>query len=150
MLADGQIRNTTNVGLRSVFNTKFEISTGTTLSGITGIETQRQDATVIGYNMKADPNDPTPTVYTYRTSPYWVINAITSTLASVSKTTSAFTEWTLGLPKDFSVTAGIGISNMKITLNDRFNAALATRPTNFEKKLFRIGGLPHVAINKVF
>jgi iron complex outermembrane receptor protein len=142
-------KNTMNYGLRSVFNTKFDLGGGTNLSGITGIETQRQDAQVVGYSMKADPNDPNPATYTYGVSPYWVINTATSNLASVSKTTSLFTEWTLALMHDFSITGGLGVSNMNIWLNDRFNTALTTRPSTFEKKYTGMVS-PHLAINKVF
>jgi iron complex outermembrane recepter protein len=140
---------TGNYGLRSTFGTKFSLSSGTSLSGITGIETQRQDAQVIGYSMKADPNDPNPGTYTYGVSPYWVINTATSNVASISKTTSLFTEWTLALLHDISITAGIGVSNMKITLNDRLNTALPTKPSTFEKNYTGMVS-PHVAINKVF
>lgn len=141
-------KNSINYGLRSTFNTKFTLAKGINLSGITGLEMQREDAQQVGYNTKADPNDPNPSSFVYGTSPYWVINATTSNIAYVSKTTSVFTEWTLALPKDFSVTAGVGVSGMSLSLNDRFNAALPTRPTQFDKKY---NGLvsPHVAANKV-
>ncbi|MES2777539.1 MAG: TonB-dependent receptor [Bacteroidota bacterium] len=142
-------KNTINYGLRSTFDTKFSLGGGTTLSGLTGVETQRQDADVIGFNLKADPNDPNPTVYTYGVSPYWVINANTSNVVSTSKTTSLFTEWSLALPMDFSVTAGVGVTNMKIKLSDRFNPAITTRPANYEKNYTGMVS-PHVAINKVF
>lgn len=142
-------KNTINYGLRSTFDTKFNLNGGTTLSGITGVETQRQDAQVNGYSMKADPNDPNPTTWVYGKSPYWVINTATSNLASISKTTSVFTEWTLGLMHDISLTAGVGVSNMKIELNDRFNTQLATRPAHYEKDYTGLVS-PHVAINKVF
>ena len=142
-------KNTINYGLRSVFNTKVFLKGGTTLSGITGIESQRQDANVVGFNMKADPNDPNPGTWTYGVSPYWVINANTSNTAFVSSTTSFFTEWTLSLLHDLSFTAGVGTSNMKNTLHDRFNPALATRPADYYKKYNNMVS-PHVAINKVF
>ena len=142
-------KSTINFGARSTFDTKFETGNGTSLSGITGIETQRQDGQVIGYNLKADPNDPNPTVYTYGVSPYWVINANTSNLAIISKTTSLFTEWTLALLHDISITGGVGVSNIKHSLNDRFNPALATRPSLFEKSYTGMVS-PHVAVNKVF
>ncbi len=142
-------KNTINYGFRSVFNTKVSLNDGITLSGITGIESQRQDANVIGFSMKADPNDPNPTTYTYGVSPYWVINANTSNTAFVSKTTSLFTEWTLALTHDLSLTAGVGTSNMNILLHDRFNAAIATRPADYSKKYTNMVS-PHVAINKVF
>jgi iron complex outermembrane receptor protein len=141
-------KNTINYGLRSTFDTRFNLNGGTTLSGITGIETQRQDAQVGGYSMKQNPNDPGST-WVYGQSPYWVINTWTSNLATISKTTSLFTEWTLGLMHDISVTAGVGVSNMKIELNDRFNTELATRPTHYEKDYTGLVS-PHVAINKVF
>ena len=141
-------KNSINVGLRSVFNTNFDLKNGITLSGITGVETQRQDAQTIGYNMKQNPFD-TASVWKYGISPYWVVNATTSNFATVSKTTSLFTEWTLGLPHDFSLTAGVGGSNMRITLNDRFNPALATRPARFDTTYGSMVS-PHMAINKVF
>ena len=47
-----------NYGLRSVFNTRFNVGGQTTLSGITGVEAQRQHAQLIGYFMKADPANP--------------------------------------------------------------------------------------------
>jgi iron complex outermembrane receptor protein len=142
-------KNAMNVGLRSAFETKFPLAKNISLSGITGLEMQRQNAQTMGYNMKADPNDPNPGTWTYGVSPYWVINAATSNVATISKTSSLFTQWTLDLMKDISLTAGVGLSNMKILLNDRFNAALATRPSSYEKSY---NGMlsPHIAINKVF
>ena len=141
-------KNTINYGLRSVFNTRFDLGHAITLSGITGIEIQRQDAQTIGYSMKQDPTD-TGTVWKLGTSPYWIINANTSNFATVSKTMSLFTEWTLGLPGDISLTAGVGTSNMGITLNDRFNVALPTRPSTFDTT-YKSMVSPHFAINKVF
>jgi iron complex outermembrane recepter protein len=141
-------KNTINYGLRSVFDTKFALMEGVSLSGITGVETQRQDAQTIGYSMKQDPLD-AATTWTYGVNPYWVINTATSNVAATSKTTSLFTEWTLGLMHDLSITAGIGISNMKIQLNDRFNTPLTTRPNFYEKNYTGMVS-PHIAINKVF
>ena len=141
-------KSTINYGLRSTFDTRFSAGKAS-FSGITGIEMQRQDAQVIGYSMKADPNDPTPAVYTHGVSPYWVINASTSNVAYVSKTSSLFTQWTLDLPKDLSVTAGIGVSGMKIDLNDRFNTPLATRPNRYKKSYTGMAS-PTLSVNKVF
>lgn len=142
-------KNTLNAGLRSVFNTKFALAANVSLSGITGIEIQRMDASLIGYNLKADPNDPNPAVYTHGVSPYWVLNAVTSDLAYVSKTSSMFTEWTLALNKELSFTAGVGASNMKISLDDRFNAATSTKTSHFAKNYSNMVS-PHFAVNKVF
>ncbi|HYC29233.1 MAG TPA: TonB-dependent receptor, partial [Chitinophagaceae bacterium] len=141
-------KNTINYGLRSTFDTKFTFANGTTLGGITGIETQRQDGETVGYNLKQNPADNNPT-WTYGVSPYWVINANTSNVVSTSKTSSLFTQWTLGLMHDISITAGVGVSNMKISLDDRYNPELTTRPSHYEKDYTGMVS-PHVAINKVF
>ncbi|ULQ55942.1 TonB-dependent receptor [Flavihumibacter rivuli] len=136
-----------NYGLRSTFNTRFALNSGTSLNGITGVEAQRQDAQVIGYNMKQDPND-TGNNWVYGQSPYWVINATTSNVSTISKTSTVFTEWTLALPKDLSITGGISLSQMDLELNDRFNAALPTRPTRYQRNYSGMLS-PHLAINKV-
>ncbi len=130
-----------NYGLRSTFDTKFSLSQGFSLSGITGVETQKQRAQTIGYAMVADSNNLTG---------YNRIGAMRSNQFTISGTTSLFTEWTLAMPNDFSLTAGIGWSNMKIELNDRFYVASANRvPTKFSKTYDGMVS-PHVAINKVF
>jgi iron complex outermembrane recepter protein len=142
-------KSSINYGLRSTFDTKFSVAKDITLSGITGVETQRQDAQTIGYNMKQSPLDTSTVSPWIMGKPYWVINTATSNNTTINATTSLFTEWTLALPKDVSITAGIGVSNMKITLNDRFNTATATRPTYYSKSYTGLVS-PHVAINKVF
>jgi iron complex outermembrane receptor protein len=50
---------------------------------------------------------------------------------------------------DLSLTAGVGTSNMVITLHDRFNPAIATRPADYHKRYNNMVS-PHIAINKVF
>lgn len=144
-----------NIGVRSAFDTKFNLSKGATLSGITGVETQRQNAQTTGYKM-IDPLGRTH-VWHYG-DPYYVVgdtlagtNGVTSNVYGVTATTSLFTEWTLALPKDFSITAGVGWSNMKLTLDDRFFNQTTTpaKPTHFDTT-YRPGLSPHLAINKVF
>lgn len=142
-------KSSTNYGVRSTFDTKFSLANNVVLSGITGVEAQRQDAQTIGYSMKQNPADTSTVSPWIWGKPYWVINAATSNNATTNGTTSVFTEWTLALPKDLSITAGIGVSNMKITLNDRFNSATATRPSGYTKSYTGLVS-PHVAINKVF
>ena len=129
-----------NYGVRSTFDTKFHLNGNTSLTGITGVEAQRQNAQVIGYNMKADPANPTG---------YYKIDTMRSNQYYISSTASLFTEWTLGLPKDLSITGGIGLSTMKINLYDRFVRPNITRPMNYQKKYNDMVS-PHVAINKVF
>jgi iron complex outermembrane receptor protein len=139
----------TNLGVRSSFNTKFIVGSGTTLSGITGVEAQRQNATTVGYGMVKNPRD-TASVWQWGNPYYWVIGAITSDLYAEEATTSTFTEWTLALPKDLSITAGIGLSNMKIRLDDRFYVSTQpNKPTHYDTT-YKGMVSPHVAINKVF
>ncbi|MGC4101641.1 TonB-dependent receptor [Ferruginibacter sp.] len=136
----------TNLGLRSTFTTKFNLKNNVALNGLTGVETQRQNATTIGYGMGKDPRD-TATNWYWGNPYYWVINAMTSNIYTTTSTTSLFTEWTLSLPQDLSITAGVGLSNMKLVLDDRFY--VAGKPTHFDtsyKGMFS----PHLAINKVF
>src|SRR5678810_237306 len=57
-------KSTINYGFRSYFDTRFSLANNVSLSGITGLEVQRQDAQTVGYNMKADPKDPNPLVWT--------------------------------------------------------------------------------------
>ena len=96
-------KTSVNYGIRSSFDTRFSVGTGTTLSGITGLEVQRQNAQVVGYNMKAAPNDPAPAgPWVLGFNPYWIVNAVTSNNAYITTPTAYFTEWTLALPKDFS------------------------------------------------
>ena len=140
-----------NFGLRSTFDTKLSLGSNTNLSGITGVETQRQNATTIGYGM-IDPLGSTH-VWSYG-DPYFIIGSYTagnngtnSNVYTTTATTSVFTEWTLALPGDFSITGGVGMSNMKITLDDRIYAP--DKPTHYAKH-YKYLFSPHVAINKVF
>ena len=142
-------KNTVNYGFRTSFDAKISLTDKVVLNGITGMEIQKQNAQTIGFSMKADPNDPAPATYTYGVSPYWVINANTSNVVFATQPTSFFTEWTLGLPQDLSVSAGLGYSTQKISLEDRFRAITTTYPGHFEKTYKNMWS-PHLAINKVF
>lgn len=142
---------TTNFGLRSAFNTKFSFHNEVSLSGITGVETQRQNATTLGYGMI----DPQGTAHVWKPGdPYFIIGStatgssgLTSNLYAAEATTSVFTEWTLALAHDVSITGGIGLSNMKITLDDRFY--VVNKPTHYDTT-YKGMVSPHFAINKVF
>lgn len=140
-------KNPLNYGLRSTMDMNFGLCKGMTLTGITGVELQRQTAQTIGYTMVKDPRDPLA-VWVYGTHYYWTIGASNSNKYTTSSTGSYFTEWTLGLPKDLSFTAGIGVSNMRINLTDRFFANNQL-PTNFDTT-YKAMVSPHFALNKVF
>jgi iron complex outermembrane receptor protein len=129
-----------NFGLRSVIDTKFPLNNEVVLSGITGVETQHQYAQTMGYTMVADAADP---------NGYWVVGAMRSNQSTYTGTSSLFTEWTLSLPREISITAGLGWSNMNIELNDRFYVANSTNPRQYKKSYSNMLS-PHIAINKVF
>ncbi|HUR66081.1 MAG TPA: TonB-dependent receptor [Chitinophagaceae bacterium] len=142
-------KTTVNYGFRISFQTKVSVGDNLGLNGITGMEIQRQNAQTVGYNMKANPNDPNPGSYTYGVSPYWVINANTSNIAYTTQPTSFFTEWTLAFPKDLSFSAGIGYSSQKISLDDRFRAITTTYAGHFDTS-YKGMWSPHLALNKIF
>ncbi len=129
-----------NYGLRSTFATKFSLGQGCSLSGITGVEVQYQYAQTIGYGMGINPADSTG---------YYIVTAAKSNQYTQTGNTSVFTEWSLAIPHDISFTAGIGMSNMSIQLNNRFYVANSTLPAIYSKNY---NGLfsPHIALNKVF
>ncbi len=138
-----------NYGLRSTFDMSFKLGKNCRLSGVTGIEAQRQNAQTIGYGMVAD---------SFNLSGYNIIGGIRSNQYTVSSTWSAFTEWTLALPYQIFFTAGLGYSKMNIELNDRLYAASNNNPSNpkgtqnptqysasYDDMLS-----PRIALNKVF
>jgi iron complex outermembrane recepter protein len=146
---------TTNFGLRSTLDIKINLKNNFTLSGITGVEIQHQNATTIGYDMI----DPLGSTHVWKIGdPYFIIgsanantiNGIRSDIYSTTNTSNLFTEWTLVLKNDLSITAGVGISNIKIGLNDRFyTPAIPNKVRQFDTSY---NGLvsPHLALNKVF
>lgn len=129
-----------NYGIRSTFDMKFALNEKVSLNGVAGIEAQEQYAQVIGYAMIANP-DPT--------QPYNIIGALRSNINYRTTTSSVFTEWTLGLPKDLSITAGIGSSSMLISLHDRLYVSTNTKSYFYSKGYGNMFS-PHVALNKVF
>ena len=133
-------KNPINYGVRSTFNLGFNLKNNARLTSVTGVETQKQIAQTIGYGMVQNPQD---------TTGYWIIGAARSNQQTTTGTTSFFTEWTLSLPKDFSVTAGLGASNMNIALQDKFYVANNKNPTNYETTYGFLFS-PHLALNKVF
>lgn len=138
-----------NYGLRSTLDLSFNLGSRFRLSGITGIEAQRQNAQTIGYAMIADSFNPTG---------YNIIGAMRSNQYTISSTWSAFTEWTLAMPYDFFLTAGLGYSKMNIELNDRFYVASNNNPSNpkgtHNPSQYSRGYdnmiSPRLALNKVF
>lgn len=116
-----------NYGLRSVFDTRFKLSEKLGLKGSTGLELQKMNALTVAYSMAADSNN---------LSGYNIINKTTSNQATTSAVSSLFTQWVLEMPHEFSLTAGIGVSSMKLKLEDRLWALTNNRPNNKKLKIF--------------
>ncbi len=133
-----------NFGLRSVFDTKFNLSNNISLSGVTGIEAQRQYAQTIAYNMVVNNADPTG---------YNIIGSMRSNQTSITSTYSLFTQWSLMLPYDITFIVGVGSSTMNIELNDKFyvaanNTASPTVPTRYVSNYQNLVS-PSVALTKL-
>lgn len=139
-----------NYGTRSTLDYKRSLGENFAISGVTGIEAQRQNSQSIGYGMVKDSNNVN--------NPYNIIGAMKSNTYAISKTYSYFTEWSLKMPYEISLTAGVGVSNMSIELNDRFfvasnnnpsNPNHTTKPSTYANSYNNLVS-PHVALNKVF
>ncbi len=132
-----------NYGFRSVFEKNFKLSDKIKLSGITGIEAQKMNAQTIGYGMGTDSTN---------LEGYNIITSVKSDQVTTSSTYSYFTQWTLSLPLQFSFTAGVGVSNMNIRLEDRLWGLTNNHPNNQKLKVYEntYNNLvsPTLAINK--
>lgn len=133
-----------NFGLRSVFDTKFSLNQNLKLSGVTGIEMQKQLAQVTAYNMVTNNADP---------SGDNIIGSARSNQTQITGTYSLFTQWTLSMPHDISLTAGLGISSMNIEIQDKLyvaanNVANPTVPRLYETSYSNLAS-PRVALNKI-
>lgn len=133
-----------NYGFRSVFDTKFDLKNNMMLSGVTGIEAQKQYAQILGYPMITNNADPTG---------YNIIGAVRSNQTSITGTYSIFTQWTLALPHDLSITAGVGTSSMDIQLIDKFYVAANNVPGNTVPTTYSMSYKnmvsPRIAVNKI-
>lgn len=103
-------KSSVSFGVRSTFNTHFEFSDDVQLSGITGVEWQKTSTLSNSYGMSTDSTN------------LGGYNAITSlkSIADLDNTAlNVFSQWTLTLPLEFSLTAGIGYNQMDMTYEDR-------------------------------
>ncbi|WP_373058426.1 TonB-dependent receptor [Zunongwangia sp. H14] len=129
-----------NYGARSVFDFNFKLNNDFALSGSAGLELQEQRAQVVGYGMVENPEDP---------DGYNIIGGLRSNQFALSNNSNIFTEWTLQMPLDFSLTAGVGISAMNIDLENRMYEAGSDRERNVNADYHDLVS-PHFALNKVF
>ncbi|GCC52745.1 TonB-dependent receptor [Chryseotalea sanaruensis] len=133
-----------NAGLRSVFDTKFSLNQHLKLSGVTGVEMQKQLAQVIAYSMTTNNSDP---------NGYNIIGAMRSNQTQITGTNSLFTQWTLSMPHNISLTAGLGLSSMNIEIQDKLyidanNVADPTVPRLYKTSYNNLTS-PRVALNKI-
>lgn len=136
-------KNPLNYGFRSTFDMNFKVSDKITLTGVTGVEMQKMNAVTNGYKMAADSTNLTG---------YFTITTNRSIQSTMSAAASAFTQWTLFMPKDISVTAGVGYNSMKLRLDDRLWGATNNHPSNITPKYYEAQYndmiSPSFAINK--
>ncbi|MCL1850597.1 MAG: TonB-dependent receptor plug domain-containing protein [Bacteroidetes bacterium] len=141
-------KNVLNFGFRSVFDLKFVLSEkkNIVLSGIVGIELQKMNGSSIGYAMAADS--------TNLDSPYNIPTTTRSNQLLSNLTYSYFTQWSLSLPKGFSINAGIGISNQSLELTNRLWALTNNHPGNIAPKIqandYNFLPSPSFSIHKIF
>ena len=129
-----------NYGTRSTFGFDFNLSETVNLKGVAGFEFQEQRANISGYRMVEDPSNP---------DGYNSIGAPKSHQFALSNTNTLFTEWTLNLPEDISVTAGLSTSAMHIKLENKLYDPNNNNPRIVDADYTGLVS-PHVAINKVF
>ncbi len=116
-----------NYGLRSVFTTKFDLGKKIVLSGITGIEMQKMNAITLGYGMGVDSTN---------LSGYNTITSLRSNQATTNSTYHYFTQWTAIFPFGISATAGVGVSNQNLRLEDRLWGLSNNHPDNLKQKTY--------------
>jgi iron complex outermembrane receptor protein len=133
-----------NYGLRSVFDTKFNLGE-IKLSGVTGIEMQQQIAQVTGYPMITNPVDP---------NGLNILGTLRSNITTNSTTYSLFTQWTANLPYDISVSAGFSSSSLLLTVYDKFFNAANNIPAGNNAMTYYVNYenlvSPSVSVNKLF
>lgn len=130
-------------GLRSTIDLNFNLSQSIELNSISGIEMQKTQSVANSYSMTLDSTNP---------SGYNVIGSLRGIQALSSATATYFTQWTISLPKDFSLTAGISLSSMNISTEDRLWALKNNKPGSTVPKKYErtFNGLvsPTLSINK--
>jgi len=141
-------KNAQNFGFRTVLNMQFALSKAKNieLSGIVGIELQKMNGASIGYFMSRDS--------TNLNSPYNIITTMRSNQILSNLTYSYFTQWSLSLPKGFSINAGIGINNQSLELTNRLWALTNNHPANRVPKsyanTYNLLPSPSFSLHKLF
>ncbi len=133
-------RDPVNYGTRSTFDFNLKLAENFQLNGIAGLEFQQQHANSLSYRMTENPDN---------LDGYNIIGNLRSNQNMFSRTSIVFTEWTLKMPLDISIIAGIGRSSMNLHLENRqydpegnLNREVSADYDGFYA--------PHFAINKIF
>lgn len=129
-----------NYGFRSTLDIHYDLPGNWRISGITGMETQAENAMVAGYKMVADSSHP---------EGYNIIGPMKSNQSVFANTSSYFTEWTLSMPHDLSITAGVGLTTLYLRLNNRLYSPGSNAPASYAQNYNNMVA-PHLAVNKVF
>lgn len=129
-----------NYGVRSTFDLDFSLSEGFRLTGTSGVELQEQRAQITGYRMVENPEDP---------QGYNIIGAQRSNQFARSASSLIFTDWTLNIPYNWSLTAGLGLSEMHIDLENRMYDPESSSEREVSAAYEDLYA-PRVAINKIF
>lgn len=114
-------KSSLNFGFRTTFDTKFKFAEKYILTGITGFESQAQNAQIIGYPMIRD---------SFNLSGDNILGTIRSNQYIETRTSSAFSDWSLALSKAMSISAGLGYSTMSIYMNNRLYSLANNNPSN--------------------
>jgi len=134
-----------NYGLRSTIDMDFPLSKHFSLSGVVGLELQKQHAQTIGYTMVVD---------SANLAGSNIIGSMNSNKYTTTNTSTIFSQWILKMPFNISLTAGLGMSTMGIDLVDKYYVAANNKPvTKIPTKynaFYQDMYSPTVALNKVF
>ncbi len=111
----------TSYGMRSTFDINLKLSDKLALSGITGLELQETRGIANSYRMIVDSTN---------LDGYNTIGPIRGSSVTTSDVASYFTQWTLRLPYDLSITAGLGFTTLSSGVQDRLWASNNNHPEN--------------------
>lgn len=133
----------TSYGLRSTFDMNFKLSEKLGLSSISGVELQETRGIGNSYKMIADSTN---------LDGYNTIGSVRGASVTTSDVASYFTQWTLQIPYDICLTAGIGFTTLKSNVQDRLwangnNHAGNTTPKKLDSKYTNMVA-PSFGINK--
>ena len=125
-------RSNQTFGARAVINTRFPVG-DRMISGVTGAEFEKTNQFAKGYPL----NDK-------------VLGGITTDLETYSQQYSLFSQWDVGLPSAFTLTAGASLNFIEYAIADRLaNAANPNHRDLTGRKTYDPVVMPRVALHKM-